>query len=909
MSVQFRGRSIGREHELDLVLTEIESSLRDQICRVTAITGPAGIGKSTLQQAVVESLADGAWSVWRASCYEAQLENPYATLDRIVASGLAQLEISIRNRYVGGLEPGLTALGPSVRRLLQGEPTAEREDVEIVERAVARLLDGLLLDLPVLIVVDDAQWVDTETARVIRNIVVRNSASRLHVFLAERGGTLPPLECMRRDRELLLGPLDAASSAALVKSVYPDASGDVVEAIVAYSAGVPLTLLANAEQAERDRVTEPSRVGQSVAAICRRDLLAMEPRQRELLQLCAILQQPVEYRILRTLFSAEAEAVDAISRLLVRYLRVQDGRLSFVHNEILGAVLETIALPEPLHRQLLTILLEIDDGPPELMRRIAYHAHACAEYGVERRVLVELGTQALRSSNWDEAIGAYQRAVEIAEPAIDEYAEFYARYSTALRARLRITECYRVLERATRRAGELGLSKGQGPLANGLILAATSNHDYGLADQVFREMQPLMGDEAERLDLTALMSAVYAYEGRREVFEPLRMDLESKREHLSNSGATFLTMAEGVNLIRSGEGERAARILHIGQLRAESKKSFQTGVIDVQLVLNALFNEGCDRAVERIRAFEEQYGKASQRVVSFPIIVLDFMRGNWDAVRAVIEEHAELSAEGVGDIDHFVVDLMMATLARKIPQRLETAIAMSRKEDQDGRTGSAVLLGAWVAAAKGKRSPEVAERLLGSFGRLPDGMLPWSLVFGATALFGLALYGVEAGDKQILRWIARRPEPGDHSMWWRANYLLAIGLAHSHTGNKASGISSIRESEALFRTLGAVSLGAIAADRGGWASDDDVALLLRLGVARSTSTGRNSATRTPSAAMPVLSKRELEVAELVASGASNREIAATLFLSERTVEAHLASAFRKLDVSSRTQLTRWFVLQ
>jgi DNA-binding CsgD family transcriptional regulator len=52
----------------------------------------------------------------------------------------------------------------------------------------------------------------------------------------------------------------------------------------------------------------------------------------------------------------------------------------------------------------------------------------------------------------------------------------------------------------------------------------------------------------------------------------------------------------------------------------------------------------------------------------------------------------------------------------------------------------------------------------------------------------------------------------------------------------------------------------------------------------------------------VLSPREREIAELVAAGQRNQEIAAALFLSVRTVEGHLARIFRKLEVSSRVQL-------
>jgi DNA-binding NarL/FixJ family response regulator len=50
-----------------------------------------------------------------------------------------------------------------------------------------------------------------------------------------------------------------------------------------------------------------------------------------------------------------------------------------------------------------------------------------------------------------------------------------------------------------------------------------------------------------------------------------------------------------------------------------------------------------------------------------------------------------------------------------------------------------------------------------------------------------------------------------------------------------------------------------------------------------------------------LTKREADVLELLAGGASNREISRHLYLSEKTVKAHLAAVFRKLGVTNRTQ--------
>ena len=54
-----------------------------------------------------------------------------------------------------------------------------------------------------------------------------------------------------------------------------------------------------------------------------------------------------------------------------------------------------------------------------------------------------------------------------------------------------------------------------------------------------------------------------------------------------------------------------------------------------------------------------------------------------------------------------------------------------------------------------------------------------------------------------------------------------------------------------------------------------------------------------------LTKREVEVLALIAAGASNRDVAKQLFISEKTVGRHLANIFIKLDVSSRTAAAAW----
>ncbi|MGH3717196.1 MAG: response regulator transcription factor, partial [Micromonosporaceae bacterium] len=60
---------------------------------------------------------------------------------------------------------------------------------------------------------------------------------------------------------------------------------------------------------------------------------------------------------------------------------------------------------------------------------------------------------------------------------------------------------------------------------------------------------------------------------------------------------------------------------------------------------------------------------------------------------------------------------------------------------------------------------------------------------------------------------------------------------------------------------------------------------------------------------PLLSRREDEVAALVADGLSNRQIATRLHLSERTAENHVAHILTKLGFDSRARIASWHASQ
>jgi non-specific serine/threonine protein kinase len=178
-------------------------------------------------------------------------------------------------------------------------------------------------------------------------------------------------------------------------------------------------------------------------------------------------------------------------------------------------------------------------------------------------------------------------------------------------------------------------------------------------------------------------------------------------------------------------------------------------------------------------------------------------------------------------------------------------------------------------------------------------------------LMGTA-YAVEA-----LAWLAAQREQHERAAW----LLGAADQLWGRTGHRLSGIALLEESrqrtvKATRAALGehrytgalahgwALGLDAVVRDAaeadGAAAAPGEPADDAGIAVG---GTGPQGDARPQRDAVAVLTRREREIAELVASGLSNREIAGRLFISKRTVDAHVDHIFGKLEISSRVQLT------
>jgi len=116
------------------------------------------------------------------------------------------------------------------------------------------------------------------------------------------------------------------------------------------------------------------------------------------------------------------------------------------------------------------------------------------------------------------------------------------------------------------------------------------------------------------------------------------------------------------------------------------------------------------------------------------------------------------------------------------------------------------------------------------------------------------------------------------------------GRALAEAGERERAATELQRAARAFEACGAVRY-----------RDEAERELRKLGhrIHRRTRPGRTDGT-----GIETLTERELQVARLVVDRKTNSEIAAELFLSQKTVETHLRNIFRKIDVSSRVALAR-----
>jgi DNA-binding CsgD family transcriptional regulator len=876
-------------HGRDAERSELEALLsgaREGRSRALVLRGTPGLGKTALLEDAA-ARADGLTLLW-ATGAEAEIGLPFAGLQQLLGPVLG-LADALPAPQAAALRRGLAlADGPVPEPLLLG----------------AAVLALLAEAAPVAALVDDAQWLDGASLSALAFAGRRLRAEGIALVLAVRDEA-PPLGLPER----VLPPLDEAAARALLlehENLAPGTRTALIEA----AAGNPLALvelpaaLSADQRAGRAPLEAPLPVPARLEAVYAARLAILSPGEREMLLRAAADGSGDPATLLPDGDGGVLDAVEAAG-----LVALERGRLVWRHPLARSAVLRA-ASPADL-RAAHAALAEVTD--PD---RAAWHRGAAA-VGPDDEAAAALTAAAERAQA--------RAAHAVAATALERAAELSCDPSAAVSRRVAAADAAWKAGHADR---SLALLDAAGPPADPLAAAAAGRIRGAI--ELHRgspaRAHRLLADAATTLlarePAGALRLGVAAMEAAS--LAGLPPELPVPDDEPGTGHEVFLrTFVAGIRARYSGDAGAAAEAL--GRVIEEAAT-----LTDPQLVVwagaAAFFIGDEDAAValhERAAALARAAGDAS--VLPFALTFLataHLWSGRPTVAEAEGDEARRLALEAGQDNLVVQVDAVLASVAAlrgdesRCRELAEAARARARERGLVLAEGAATMALAELELASG--APDAAfERLdrlahgegahpahrfavvptlaeaAARAGRSPearaaaDGFAAWAQATGSSwalpvAHRTLALLAVddtvaEAHLTEALRLHDRHRRPLD-----LARTELVVGERLRRARRKAEARAPLRSALEAFESAGAVPWAARARDE------------LRAAGESPPRRGRHALER--------LTPQELQVARHVARGASNRETAAALFLSPRTVEYHLQKVFRKLGVHARAEL-------
>jgi tetratricopeptide (TPR) repeat protein len=285
-----------------------------------AIVGEAGVGKSTLLGAIAASAAGDGFIVRRAQGASAEVDLPFVGLHDLFSDDLDALGI----RMTPAMREATAAT-----MLRSGSAGPSETDPVALNLGVVELLELLSVSEPLLLALDDLQWIDEPTLAALRFALRRVPRSRVSVLAAVRPGTAELGELLPHHvSTVTLGGLDPAGlSAVVARQTGAKLSARVAGELHELSAGNPMLALeivrrSDPSGADLRELTVPERhrtvLEQRIATLS-------EPAQESLLAV-ALLSRPTVTELTR--LAVIPGMVEAESAGLVE---VDGNRIRFCH--------------------------------------------------------------------------------------------------------------------------------------------------------------------------------------------------------------------------------------------------------------------------------------------------------------------------------------------------------------------------------------------------------------------------------------------------------------------------------------------------------------------------------------------------------------------------------------------------
>ena len=353
---------IGRDAALARVRGLVDPA--PQSSQVLLVIGEAGIGKTALLSEAAERARSSGTRVLSVTGRESETRLAFAGLHQLLRPALARAA-SLPGRQGQAL---MAAFG------LTADPGAP--DSLLTSLAVLTLLSDLSERSPVLVVADDAQWIDRASLETLAFVGSRLDAERVVLLVGARGQA-PPLGFDRGFPELPLEPLSGADAGLLLDGQPRPPRGQARLQVLAQAAGNPMalielaTVIADDPAASRRWAAEPLPLTERLSAVITARFAGLPDRTRAALLLAAVADAP-DLRVAashgggpdaRALAPAEQLGLVMVSRT----------GLQFSHPLVRSAIYHSAPFAEraAAHRQLAEALRDQPD-------RRAWHLAAAA---------------------------------------------------------------------------------------------------------------------------------------------------------------------------------------------------------------------------------------------------------------------------------------------------------------------------------------------------------------------------------------------------------------------------------------------------------------------------------------------------------------------------------------------------
>jgi DNA-binding CsgD family transcriptional regulator/tetratricopeptide (TPR) repeat protein len=908
---------VGRARELDALAALAAASAAGR-CEAVLVAGEAGVGKTRLLEEARERVT-GARAL-TGGCLEQQRSLPYAPLAEALRAAPEALEDPVLRRLLPELDAGAP------------ERDSDHERHRIAQ-ALAAFLARAAAERPLVLTLEDLHWADGATIDLL-GVLVRRLASEPVLLLVsyrsdelhERPDVSAAVADLTRRRvahELRLAPLDLEQVEEMIHatlSLPGPIRADFVEAVHARTDGNPLhveellrTLRETGDAVPQDRrAIADLEVPASIQDTILRRVARVDDRARELLRVGAVVGQRFELEPARRVAGLdEEEALGALRALVHQHLVVEEpesGELRFRHaltrDTVYGQLL--VAERRRLHRQVAEVLEELHGA--SAAAELVLHYEAAGDDERARELALRAGRRAASLGAIADARAQYATALRLGGAPELLRAMGLLSYAAG-DLPTSIAELEKAAEEAHARGDLRAQARARLDLAGSLLM----NGDRAGSLRERQSALFLLEPEGDSEELAAAYRGLGTYHMLGSAFTEATAWSERAIALAQLTGAERVELEArndlGVSVGLGGDPARGLELLRdcvrTGTGRGWTREASRAYVnLSDSLTQLGRLEEARAVAAEGA-AFCERAGSVFYaRLCGFHVAECARLTGDWEEAE---RRHAELRAaaeeQGSRKYRLMLLEGLGALRAdqgrwREVQQLREELRPLAFERDELQHVTPFLMISARAEAAAGR-----AESALAELERLRD----YARATDDTTLIapGLAL-GCELGAP----WLedlerAAHASPSPETAVWLDEASGRFGQAAARWGElgrpydraralRRSGTTeALHEARELAARLGAEHERTLAE-----------AALRRAGVR--VPRGPRSSTR---AAPGGLTARELEVARLIADGATNAELAHALVIAPKTAAAHVSHILDKLGFSSRAQIARWVAEQ